>query len=160
MPDPRINSAFALANSMDLSILSTLDDQGSPDARALFNLRKVRASVFQSGAAVLPLAFATWIATNTSSRKVRELRADTRGSLYYYDPETFEGLTLQGTFEEIRDREIRSSIWVDTWSMYYPGGVDGGDFSIFRFHPLHARYYHGLSILEFDPSGITWTDAG
>ena len=157
MSDPRIKSALTLANRVDLAILSTLDAQGAPDTRALFNLRRMRASIFTSGAAALPLAFATWIATNTSSRKVRELRADARGSLYYFDPETFEGLTLQGAFEEILDREVRSSIWVDTWSMYYPGGVDGGDFSVFRFKPLHARYYHGLSVLEFDPSEITRT---
>lgn len=155
MPDPRLDKAHALANRVELTILSTLDGQGAPDARALFNLRQVRAPIFTSGAAALPLTFATWIATNTSSRKVRELRADARGSLYYYDPSTFEGLTLQGSFEEIHDRAIRSSIWVDTWSMFYPGGLDGGDFSVFRFQPLHARYYHGLSVLEFDPSRIS-----
>lgn len=152
MIEPRIPSALALADRTDLTILSTLDGDGTPDARAIFNLRKMRASIFRNGAAAPELAFATWIATNTSSRKVRELRNDTRGSLYYHDADSFEGLTLQGTFEEVHDRDVRAAIWIDSWAMYYPGGLEGNDFSVFRFHPLRARYYHGLSVLDFTPS--------
>lgn len=145
-------SALALVLCSDFTVLSTLDDTGAPDARIIFNLRKARAPVFTAGPAALPAGFATWIATNTSSRKVRELRNDPRGSLYYFDTATFEGLTVQGTFEEILDHDIRAAIWVDGWNMFYPGGLDGGDFSVFRFHPAKARYYHGLSVLEFDPA--------
>lgn len=132
--------------------LATLDDRsGFPDSRLIFNLRKARPQSFRQGASALPDGFATWIATNTSSRKVRELRADQRGCLYYADTATFEGLTLQGQFEEILDRDIRAGIWADAWNMFYPGGIDGGDFCVFRFQPLQARYYHGLHVSEFDP---------
>lgn len=144
--------ALALTVRTDFTVLSTLDEGGAPDARIIFNLRKARAPAFASGAAALPSnEFSTWIATNTSSRKVRELRTDSRGSLYYFDTATFEGLTLQGTFEEVLQQEIRSSIWANSWDMFYPGGLEGGDFSVFRFHPDKARFYHGLSVLEFDP---------
>ena len=152
MTTPQQQSALDLVLRSDFTVLSTLDVTGAPDARIIFNLRKARASAFRSGAAALPAGFETWIATNTSSRKVRELRDDPRGSLYYFDTATFEGLTVQGTFEETLDHDIRAAIWVDSWNMYYPGGLDGGDFSVFRFRPAKARYYHGLSVTEFDPA--------
>lgn len=152
MTTPRQQSALDLVQRSDFTVLSTLDNTGAPDARIIFNLRKARAPAFAAGAAALPAGFETWIATNTSSRKVRELRNDPRGSLYYFDTTNFEGLTLQGTFEEIMDHEIRAAIWVDGWNMFYPGGLDGGDFSVFRFRPSGARYYHGLSVTEFDPA--------
>lgn len=148
-------ASWSLVLRSEFVVLSTLDERdGSPDARLVFNLRKARREAFASGAAALPDGFATWVATNTSSRKVRELRADGRACLYYADTANFEGLTLQGRFEEVLDEAIRGSIWIDGWNMFYPGGKDGGDFSVFRFQPLRARYYHGLHVAEFDPSVV------
>ena len=155
MSDSAVAASWSLVIRSELTFLSTLDERdGSPDARLIFNLRKARSEAFAGGAAALPDGFATWIATNTSSRKVRELRADGRGCLYYADTANFEGLTLQGRFEEVLDEGIRAAIWIDGWNMFYPGGKDGGDFSVFRFHPLRARHYHGLQVAEFDPAQI------
>lgn len=148
-PDARTD-AFALTRRADFLHLSTLDGTGHPDSRILFNLRRMRAPAFASGAAALADGFSTWIATNTSSRKVAELRHDPRVALHYADTASFEGLTLQGTMEEVLDPSIRSGIWIESWAMYYPGGLEGGDFSIFRFRPARGRYYRGLGVAEFD----------
>lgn len=147
-----ILASWSLVQRVPNLFLSTLDERnGFPDARILFNLRVARPQCFSSGASALPHGFSTWIATNTSSAKVRQLRADRRASLYYADAANFEGLTLQGEFTEILDPAIRAGIWTDGWQMFYPGGLEGGDFSVFRFQPLRARYYHGLAVTAFDP---------
>lgn len=136
-------------------VLSTLDEQnGFPDARTLFNLRVARPQCFAAGASALPNGFSCWIATNTSSTKVKQLRANPKASLYYADPVCFEGLTLQGECTEVLDPAIRAGIWTDGWQMFYPGGLEGGDFSVFRFHPLRARHYHGLQVGLFDPRTV------
>ncbi len=153
MSDSATAASWSLVLRSEFVFLSTLDERdGSPDTRVVFNLRNARSEAFVAGAAALPEGFTTWIATNTSSRKVRELRADGRGCLYYADTANFEGLTLQGRFEEVLDDAIRGAIWIEGWNMFYPGGKDGGDFSVFRFQPLRARYYHGLHVSEFDPA--------
>jgi general stress protein 26 len=150
--DPAIAASWSLVKRSEFVLLSTLDEtDGSPDARLVFNLRKARASAFAQGPSRLPDGFGTWIATNTSSKKVRELRADPRGCLYYADTANFEGLTLQGVFEEVADDAVRAGLWVPAWEMFYPGGLDGGDFSVFLFHPWKARHYHGLRVSVFDP---------
>lgn len=152
MDNPAIAASWSLVRRSEYVFLSSLDERdGSPDTRVVFNLRKARSEAFAAGAAALPDGFETWIATNTSSRKVRELHADKRGCLYFADTAAFEGLTLQGAFQEVLDDSVRRAIWIDGWNMFYPGGLDGGDFSVFRFRPERARYYHGMDVQNFDP---------
>lgn len=141
-------AALALVRRSDFVFVSTLD--GHPDTRVLFNLMRLRAEAVASGPAVLGNSFAAWLATNTSSRKVGQIRQDPRVCLYYADTAAFEGLSLQGELEEVFDASIREAIWTEAWTMYYPGGCEGGDFTLLRFRPTRGRYYHGLRVVEFD----------
>ncbi len=94
MSNSAASASWSLVLRSEFVFLSTLDERdGSPDTRVVFNLRKARNEAFAAGAAALLEGFSTWIATNTSSRKVRELRADGRGCLYFADTANFEGLT-------------------------------------------------------------------
>lgn len=146
-------AALALARRSDFVFVSTLrDDDGFPDTRVMFNLLKLRSGILDEGPAALDKPFASWLGTNTSSQKVRHLRQDPRTCLYYADTATFEGLSLQGTVSEVLDPAVRKTIWMEGWDMYYPGGLDGGDFTVLRFSPERGRYYHGLKVEAFDAS--------
>lgn len=140
--------AKALMDREDFVYLSSLDEEGWPETRVLFNLRKHRAD----SALIKDLrdGFSSYLGTNTSSRKVTQLRRDGRACLYYSDNVNFEGCSVQGRFEEVLDWEIKKAIYIESWDMYYPGGLDGGDFSLFKFAPELVRYYHGLKVLSFD----------
>jgi Pyridoxamine 5'-phosphate oxidase like len=147
-----LTQALDLARRTGFVFVSTLQEDGAPDTRVMFNLLKLRPDLLGSGPAALGSPFATWLATNTSSHKVRHLRRDPRICLYHADTDTFEGLSLHGTVEDVTDRDIKAAIWMDGWDMYYPGGLDGGDFTVLRFKPGRGRYYHGLAVAEFDAS--------
>jgi hypothetical protein len=143
--------AAGLAQRAEFVFVSTLEeDEGFPDCRVMFNLLRLRAEVLAAGPAALSNPFSSWLGTNTSSHKVQQMRKNPRVSLYYADTVTFEGLSLQGTVVEVQDQAIRAALWMDAWEMFYPGGRDGGDFSVLRFTPLRGRYYHGLRVLTFD----------
>ena len=143
--------AAGLAHRAEFVFVSTLqEEEGFPDCRVMFNLLKLRAEVLTDGPAALDSPFASWLGTNTSSLKVQQMRKNPRVSLYYADTAMFEGLSLQGTVEEVQDRAIRAALWMAAWEMFYPGGRDGGDFSLLRFTPLRGRYYYGLQVLAFD----------
>lgn len=153
MEMPLLASATALARRSDFVFVSTFHGaNGFPDIRIMFNLLKLRASALERGPAVLPKPFASWLGTNTSSQKVGHVRKDPRICLYYADTATFEGLALQGTVSEVLDPGVRAALWTDAWEMYYPGGRDGGDFTVLQFHPEHGRYYHNLNVVDFDAS--------
>lgn len=153
MDSTLISASLALARRSDFVFVSTLhDSNGYPDTRVMFNLLKLRAGILAEGPAALDKPFASWLGTNTSSQKVRHIRKDPRVCLNYTDTVSFEGLTLQGTVAEVLDPAIRQAIWTDAWEMYYPGGLDGGDFTVLHFSPERGRYYHGLKVVEFDAS--------
>jgi general stress protein 26 len=145
----RYAAAIALTGRERLLDLSTIDEAGYPETRALFNLLAMRADALSSGPAKPQADFATYIATNASSRKMRLARANPRACLYYCDRANFEGCSVRGTLAEITDPEIKRAIWTPEWEMYYHGGLDGGDFAVLRFEPEHVRYYHGLSVSEW-----------
>jgi general stress protein 26 len=147
------DKALALVMRAKFVYLSSLDEAGGPETRVLFNLRKHRSGPLSSGPAALVDGFASYLGTNTSSRKVSQLRNDGRACLYYSDNARFEGCSVKGRLVEVSDREVRKAVYAESWDMYYPGGLDGGDFSLFRFEPESARYYHGLKVLSFDARG-------
>jgi general stress protein 26 len=141
----------SLMRRMDLVTISTLDDEGRPEARVVFNLLAHRAQAMGGGPAGLdPEGFSSYMGTNASSRKVAQLKRDGRCHLYFHDSATLQGLGLSGTMDEVADPAVRAAIYIDAWDRYYPGGRDGGDFCLMRFKPEKGRYYHGLNVVEFD----------
>jgi len=149
MNEGAYKDALALTLREGLVSVSSLDETGYPETRAMFNLLKVRAEALSTGPARADRDFATYLATNTGSRKVPLMRKDGRVCLYYCDGPAFEGCSVRGQVSEVFDKAIRSSIWVPDWEMYYRGGLDGGDFTVLRFVPERVRYYHGLAVEEF-----------
>jgi len=130
--------------------VTTLDETGFPETRVMFNLLKTRGKALSSGAAKVPSEFASYLGTNTSSRKVSQTRKDSRVCLYYSDNKGFYGCMVRGYVSEVIDPAIKKAIWMPSWNVYYPGGFDGGDFSLLYFKPEHIRFYHGLAVHEFD----------
>lgn len=142
-------AALELSGRVDFVTLSLLDEGGGPESRLLFNLRRLRAAAIAAGPAALA-GFATYLGTNTSSRKVALLRRDGRASLYYADYQSWEGCNVSGRIEELDDKAVKAALWTPDWEMYYHGGLDGGDFSVLKFTPERVRYYHGLACTGFD----------
>jgi len=150
MPSQPIQPAIDLAHRSDFVYVSTLQMDGFPETRVMFNLLKLRADALAGGPARLDHPLASWLGTNTSSQKTQHIRRDPRVGLYYADTSSFEGLSLQGTVAEVLDKTVRAALWTEDWERFYPGGRDGGDFTVLRFEPLRGRYYHGLEVLAFE----------
>jgi len=149
--DTAISAALALSTKAKFVDLCTVGSDGAPDARAVFNLkRRTRAGSLPKAFAAMGDGFSTYIGTNASSRKTAQALADPRCALYYADTRSFEGLTLYGRLEPVTDGETKAAIWKPGWETYYPGGIDGGDFQVFRFVPERGRYYKGLAVAEFE----------
>jgi general stress protein 26 len=56
---------------------------------------------------------------------------------------------LKGTMEVLENKKIKKEIWKDEYSMYYKGGMDGGDFIIIKFTAENGRYYSNFSSEDF-----------
>jgi general stress protein 26 len=145
-----IQAALELTMREKFVYVTTVDATGFPETRVMFNLLKTRGKALASGPAKVPGQFATYLGTNSSSRKMSHIRQDNRVCLYYSDNRNFYGCMVRGRVTEVTDPAVRKAIWVPAWEMYYPGGIDGGDFSLLLFKPELVRYYHALEVQEFN----------
>lgn len=117
--------------------LSSVDEDGFPNTRALLSVRE------REGIRTF------YHSTNTSSQKVKQFLANPKACLYVCDHRFYRGVMLLGTVEVLTDAESRNRIWRRGDTMYYPEGVDDPDYTVLRFTATKARYYHNFKTEEF-----------
>jgi len=142
--------SLELMETAEAVYLNTIDKDGFPNTRALFNLRNKEqypglVELFQKHRDDLLIYFST----NTSSRKVQQIRANPAVSVFYCNPKKFHGLMLAGKIEIVADPEIKKALWQEGWEKYYPNGVDDPDFTILRLSPIFARGWYQFGPFEF-----------
>ena len=127
----------ALIERNEIAIVGTVNDNGYPEMRAMTRVK-------HDGMREL------WFSTNTSSRKIPQVRATNKGSVYFVDCDNYYGLLLIGRMEVLQDSASRRMVWQDGFEKYFPGGVDDPDHSVLHFTAERAEFFHGLKISRFD----------
>jgi len=87
--------------------LITLDSTGQPYARTIDPFLPDEHMV-------------VWFATNSSSRKVTQIRRNPRVTLYYFDREGPGYVTIYGTARLVDDPIEKAKRWKDEWKAFYP----------------------------------------
>lgn len=130
--------------------LSTINQQGFPETRAMLNLRNT--IQFPD---LIPLFkehkddFLIYLTTNTSSEKMKQILANPAGSVYFCNPENFHGLMLAGQIKIISDSHIKHTIWQNGWEIYYPAGKDDPDYSILALSPERIKGWYMMEKFNF-----------
>lgn len=119
--------------------LATNGADGHPQIRAVFNLRNESQFPSLSFLNSDPDDLTVTISTNTSSRKVEEIKRDPKISAYYCRPGELLGVQLSGKAKFIEDAAVRKRIWVDGWERYYPKGPEDPDYALIVMKPTAAR---------------------
>ena len=132
-------ACLELLEQAEAAYVTTVDGAGRPQTRAMFNLRRREQfpelrDVFRGHEE----DFLLYFATNTSSRKVQEIRNNPTVAVYYCDPKTFRGLQLSGAVEMVSDPALKGRLWQDGWERYFPKGVDDPDYTVLRLLPDSA----------------------
>jgi general stress protein 26 len=60
----------------------------------------------------------------------------------------FKGFMCQGDIEIVKDETVKDAIWHDDWNMYYPGGKDGGDYTVLMLKPVYIKSYTQLQLSD------------
>jgi general stress protein 26 len=134
----------------DRAYLTTQAEDGYPHARAVLNLRNPTdyphlAELFDAHRDDLLI----YMTTNTASAKLRQIRGNPRGSVYYSHPKKFQGVLLVGDLEIVDDSSLRRALWSKGWEVYYPGGPDDSDHTVLRMLPKYANGWNGSERFEF-----------
>lgn len=102
-----LTSARELMNTTRYCALITTDGAGQAHARTMDPL--------------LPGEnFVVWMATNPASRKVAEIRRNSRVTLYYFDAASQGYVSIYGRARLVDDAKEKARHWKDEWKDFYP----------------------------------------
>ncbi len=128
--------SLKLMEKSTICMLGTNGDGGFPNIKAMMNLK-------YEGLKKI------WFSTNTSSKRVQQLKKDNRACVYYVDEKDFKGLMLVGTIEILQDVASKKMLWSEGAEVYYPLGVTDPDYSVLCFTTQWGNYYQGLKNITF-----------
>ncbi len=131
-----MSQGLELVEKLKMCLVGTNGDNGFPNIKAMFSLK-------HEGLKNI------WFSTNTSSKRVQQLRNNNKVCLYYVDEKNFKGLMLIGTIEILQDLKSKQMLWSEGNEKYYPQGVTDPDYSVLRFSATSGNYYHGLQNVTF-----------
>jgi general stress protein 26 len=87
--------------------LTTIDSTGYPHARVLDPFKPDENMVI-------------WLGTTRYSRKVKEIKADPKVSLIYYDNKGIGYVSIIGSASMIDDPTLKAKYWKPEWKRFYP----------------------------------------
>lgn len=134
------DAAQTIGNLIDkqgVSFISSLDDDGFPNTKAMLPPRK------RDGIKTF------YFTTNTSSMRVSQFRKNPKACIYFCDKRFFRGFMLKGTMEVLEDAASKEMIWQEGDTMYYPQGVTDPDYCVLKFIAQTGRFYANFSSENF-----------
>lgn len=126
-----------LIDKSNMAVLSYLNEEGYPVSKAMLAPRE-REDIHTF-----------WFTTNTSSKKVKYLRENSKGSIYFVDKRFFRGVNLLGEFEVLETVEAKEFIWREGDTMYYKEGVTDPDYCVLKFHAKEGSFYSNFKEENF-----------
>jgi general stress protein 26 len=127
-----------LIDKQSVSFISSVDENGYPNTKAML------APVKREGIKTI------YWHTNSPSMRIKQYRNNPKACIYFCDKRFFRGVMLKGKMEVIDDSEIKNNLWNNSFSIYYEGGADGGDFIILKFTAECGRYYSNYKSEDFE----------
>jgi len=144
--------SLELMETSKAAYLTTIDSEGYPITRAMFNLRNIEQfPEFSEFFSKQKNKFVIYISTNTSSSKINHIKKNPKIAVYFCDPEDFKGVMFGGEVEIIEDMDIKRKVWLDWWTRYYLEGLDDPDYTLLQLLPKTAQFYYRLQKVQFEP---------
>ena len=147
----KIKKLVSLMEKSDAVYLSTIDAKGYPEIRALLNLanKEKYPKLIDKAYVVDNETITVYFTTNTSSRKIAQIRVNNKVSLYFCEAKSFFGACLTGTVEEITSLDVKKSFWQTGWRLYYHKGVTDKDFALCKFTSQSIHCWESFGLHNF-----------
>jgi general stress protein 26 len=120
--------------------LITIGEDGQPQARIVEPLIAADGSI--------------WIATNSLTRKVQEIKKDPRVTLMFFNAAASEYVAVLGRATLVSDPARRAAHWRAEWKPFYKDEHRGADFMLFEVRPHRLEVSSARHKMDNDPT--TW----
>ena len=90
----------------ELCALITIDDSGYPSARTMDPFLPDDSMV-------------VWLGTNLNSKKVKEIKKNSKVALYYQSPQKIGYVLIKGNAYIVDDVNKKQTYWKEEWSRFY-----------------------------------------
>jgi len=132
--------------------IATLNEDGLPEIRAIENFwcpELYEAHPANVLAEIEEDPLTIYISTNTSSKKIKQIKENANVAIYYSIPNEYKGVMFQGKVEIMDDIDFKRIFWYKTWTMFYPKGPEDPDFTMLKLKPKRLKaWYRGIHELE------------
>ncbi len=134
-----IKVSDSIIKSAYFTTLITVDKNGQPRARIVEPFLPEN-------------EYVVWIGTNPKSRKVNQLKQNSKATLHYFDKSKLAYVSLMGNAFLIDDDSIKSKKFKKGWEKFYPN--KNNDFLLIKFIP------NSLELINlsqgYSGDSITW----
>ncbi|WP_371805190.1 pyridoxamine 5'-phosphate oxidase family protein [Candidatus Lokiarchaeum ossiferum] len=146
-----IKLGLQLIKESQFAFLTTLDENGLPHTRSMFNLRgKSFFPTIQPTLEPYQDGFSIFFSTNQSSSKYQHVLKDPTACVLITRTEEFLGLSLNGKLKIVEDMEFKKGLWVEGSEQYYSLGVNDPDYIIMQFIPSSLEWWGSGIKSKFD----------
>jgi general stress protein 26 len=124
--------ALEIINKADFCALITLDNEGIPEARMMQTLPTDH-------------DFVIWLATKPNTRKVEQIKQNSKVGVYYTGNESSAYVYIKGNATLVNDILLKKKYWKEGWESFYPDMET--DMILIKISPLTAQivsYTHGI----------------
>lgn len=142
-PDRLFEIALSTIEGVPFCFLITVDESGQAHARLMEPFGPQKDLVI-------------WFGTSPRTRKVRDIRRDSRVAVAYENVGESAYVTLLGTAQLIDDLDLRYRYWRDgpVWNAIWPAGPEGDDYMLIRFVPTRIEVMSGANDVFPNPYGL------
>ena len=135
------SAAFDVMRAARYCTLITIGADGQPQARIVDPLVAEEEGL-------------VWIATNPLTRKVDEIKRDSRVTLMFFNAAANEYVTVFARATVATDPERKAAHWKKEWQPFYKTQTTGTDFMLFEEKPFRFEISSPRHNLNNDPK--TW----
>lgn len=115
-----ITTSKEIIKSAYFATVITIDKKGQPRARVMEPFEPTE-------------NFIIWLATNPRSRKVAQLKANSKMTVHYFDKANLGYVSLMGTAFLVDDEAIKAQKFKDGWDKFYKNQKE--DYLLIKFVP-------------------------
>lgn len=137
-----VSAAKTIMTSAKTSSLITIDSEGRPRVREM--------SPFEAES-----DFTVWFGTNPKSRKVEQIKNNSKVTLYYLEKESAGYVMIHGNASLVNNQEEKDTRWKEEWDAFYPNKKE--DYLLIKVTPIWMEVVSYTYNILGDP--ITWKPA-